>query len=537
MTEPPLSPSPPQQPSTAGVSDCLASSPFDRVGADIVLRTADGVDFRVYSHVLVLASSFFDAMLSLPQPESQSEQAAGRPIITVTEDSKTIETLLRICYPIDKEETSRSLTEIEQALKAAIKYDMALPLTVLRKALIAAAPDAPKQAWATACRTGLEDAARHAATLMLPYQPLNLTPDDIEGVTAAEYYRVREFHRLGGVVDPNFCLLSPLPQAAAPDGDASMRPSESTTSSPPHESFPYMPYTDLICVSSDDVEFHVHRGTLSAASPILHEKIQALSTAADAPVSLQLEDRGVVLSVLFKMCYPVNLDEPALSSDLYTFADVLSSAQKYQMEGVCRALKRQWHDLARAEPLHAYFLAIHAGWKKCAEDAARCLAFVPLDGAYFHAMESMPAVTYHKLLVYHNTSAVAIQRHFSDNGCYGSFVELRDARTFSGMHLTASGRVDCNAGSLLEGIAGTASGRYYNVRDYESHIRSLRDVFKSMPNVSLEPFDAPGPQSTLKAKVKRGKKAKRKFAATGHPLTSYPSVDPSHRYDRCFTLA
>lgn len=37
----------------------VASAPFNKPSADVILRTSDGVDFHVHKMLLSLASSFF----------------------------------------------------------------------------------------------------------------------------------------------------------------------------------------------------------------------------------------------------------------------------------------------------------------------------------------------------------------------------------------------------------------------------------------------------------------------------------------------
>ena len=267
-----------------------APCPFDRPGADIILQASDMVNFRVYSSVLILASSFFETMLSLPQASAREQDSEnGIPVIPVTEDSETLEALLRICYPIDKADSNRSILQIEKTLKAAIKYDMALPITVLRKELLAAVESAPVQAWAAACRTGSEEVARRAASTLLARGPLQIALEDIEGVSAGDYFRLREFHRMGGNFDYIFRLLTPSPTLVPPHLQASL-PSDC------HISPKEMPLSDLTLISSDGMEFRVNRWVVSVASPVIHERIQAQTSQSEVPAYLQLEVSGDVLS-------------------------------------------------------------------------------------------------------------------------------------------------------------------------------------------------------------------------------------------------
>ena len=158
-TEPPS----PAAPSTPSKEPTTAPHPFDRTHADIILRTSDLVDFHVFSQVLIAASPFFEGMFDIPQPPPNQQQLKyGRPIIEVSEESMALETVLRICYPINNS-SEWSLEEIEPALLAAMKYEMELPTTVLMMRLKSLIPTSPLQVWAIACRLRLEEIASIAA--------------------------------------------------------------------------------------------------------------------------------------------------------------------------------------------------------------------------------------------------------------------------------------------------------------------------------------------------------------------------------------
>ena len=84
-----------------------AKAPFDHAAADIILRSSDGVDSCVLKLSLSLASSFFETLFNLPNPNLPQSPEANKdqefrdhlPVIPVTEDSKTLDLLLRFCYP------------------------------------------------------------------------------------------------------------------------------------------------------------------------------------------------------------------------------------------------------------------------------------------------------------------------------------------------------------------------------------------------------------------------------------------------------
>src|ERR1700735_106632 len=80
-----------------------ADVPFNKVKADVILRSADNVDLRFFKLLLSLASSFFDDMFTLPQApkgHDSNERKDGLPVVQVTEEKKTLEMLLLMCYPM-----------------------------------------------------------------------------------------------------------------------------------------------------------------------------------------------------------------------------------------------------------------------------------------------------------------------------------------------------------------------------------------------------------------------------------------------------
>ncbi len=427
---PPISPCPPDAPRPA-------PSPFDKSSADIVLRTADRVDYRVHTQTLTVASPVFAMILSLSHsnsPDSGGETANVRPVIDVTEDSQALEALLRICYPVEKQKRSRTLKEVEYALAAAIKYGMPLPIAVLKEEFKAIAVSRTSlSAYAAACRLGLEDLARWSAELVGDMSDGQLYRlKDEEGVTAGHYFRLREFRRFKLRGPVGFCLLTP---GSSPTGIE--HPSGLDTAAiPPHEHFPNMPFPDLVCRSSDGVEFQVHRGIISAASSTLCEKITKIvgqttttqTTQADGaspsvsylPI-LQLDERGTVLAVVLRMCYPATVELP---SDIQDYADVLAAARKYGMERISRKVQKRWRGVVQNAPIRGYFVAAIAGWQEGAQDAARFLTDEQaLDGRYTSEMEHASARIYHQLIWYHTRyNAVANQVPSSLKSAYHPFL-------------------------------------------------------------------------------------------------------------------
>ena len=106
-----------------------AAAPFDHAKADIILRSSDNVDFRVFRLFLSLASPFFETLFDIPQPaeaDANQELRDGLPVVSVAEDSKTLDALLRFCYPCTLADDPKLevLQDAVDILEAARKYSL-----------------------------------------------------------------------------------------------------------------------------------------------------------------------------------------------------------------------------------------------------------------------------------------------------------------------------------------------------------------------------------------------------------------------------
>ncbi|KAG6370514.1 hypothetical protein JVT61DRAFT_11295 [Boletus reticuloceps] len=106
-----------------------AAAPFDHAKADIILRSSDNIDFRVFKLFLSLASPFFETLFDIPQPAEASEDQEvkdGLAVVPVIEDSKTVDALLRFCYPctLADDPTLDVLQDALDVLEAARKYSL-----------------------------------------------------------------------------------------------------------------------------------------------------------------------------------------------------------------------------------------------------------------------------------------------------------------------------------------------------------------------------------------------------------------------------
>ncbi|KAF8555639.1 hypothetical protein OG21DRAFT_1483687, partial [Imleria badia] len=117
-----------------------AAAPFDHEKADIILRSSDNIDFRVFKLFLSLASPFFETLFDIPQPDEENgdqEIKDGLVVIPVTEDGKTLDALLRFCYPctLADDPNIEVLKDAMDVLEAARKYSLDVIETKARKAI------------------------------------------------------------------------------------------------------------------------------------------------------------------------------------------------------------------------------------------------------------------------------------------------------------------------------------------------------------------------------------------------------------------
>ncbi|KAI0794291.1 hypothetical protein C8Q74DRAFT_1365774 [Fomes fomentarius] len=401
-----------------------APAPFNKSNADIILRTSDLIDFHVFSQVLTAASSFFEGMFEMPQPPSeQQELKLGRPIIPVSEDSVVIETLLRICYPIVYKPRERTLEEIESALRAAMKYEMELPTTVLLADLKKVLSTQPTRVWAIACRLGLEDVAREVAMRYCPTRmryylvPMfhgpsmfyGLAPSDLwtppdfdilgemEGITAGDVYRMHEFCRLKGRVSPQFQFLTPLASTTIPHSGANKQEEPPDIIADVQQRLDTLPHHDLVVCSSDDVRFPVHRAVFRTSPSSISEaiEIQGAASSNSLPV-LRFAETGVIVAALLRFCYQV-IFQSSFKPTLPQLARLLAAAERHELAFIHSLLKRLWSVAAKEEPLRAYCLAMQAGHAACAKEAAQHALDKPLDGVYVPEFEHTSGLAYHRL--------------------------------------------------------------------------------------------------------------------------------------------
>ncbi|KAH8093255.1 hypothetical protein BXZ70DRAFT_389895 [Cristinia sonorae] len=195
--------------SPSGVEATLAPkdapAPFNKLGANIILRTIDFVDFRVREGILVEASSFFDDMFSLPPlPEGSGRKRKGRddqeyrddvPVIPVTETSRTLNNLLRFCYPVENPRLA-SADEICESLEASKKYLMEQAERDIKLQFADHVIREPLKLYVLSARRTWKDEMKVAAKgcLAVPF-PIGTWIPEMEFMGAGPYMRLQAYHK------------------------------------------------------------------------------------------------------------------------------------------------------------------------------------------------------------------------------------------------------------------------------------------------------------------------------------------------------
>ncbi|KAJ7115776.1 hypothetical protein C8R44DRAFT_213594 [Mycena epipterygia] len=159
-----------------------ANTPFsgetevDAIPADLILRTADSVDFHVHKAIISFVSPVFRDMLGFEPDEFKN----GTPIVRVHEPSEALEILLPICYPFLPNSQPATLGGVESALNAAEKYQIPAAVEALQVTLITFVDTQPYQVFGIALRRGLVDAVNAAALATLEEPFLSKRNDMLE---------------------------------------------------------------------------------------------------------------------------------------------------------------------------------------------------------------------------------------------------------------------------------------------------------------------------------------------------------------------
>ncbi|KAJ6564894.1 hypothetical protein DFH09DRAFT_1363900 [Mycena vulgaris] len=175
-------------------SSLIPGPPFNDPDADVILRSSDGIDFRVHRVILSQASPFFKNMFPLPQPNSEPEL----PTISMAESSSVLEEVLRFWYPGAVPVAVRTLDKFrEMAEILFLKYDMQFLVPRAKRDLRDYMAEDPVAVFAIACRLSWKDIALDSAksTLRIPLRTFEAhRPAYLAYISADTFYTLLHYH-------------------------------------------------------------------------------------------------------------------------------------------------------------------------------------------------------------------------------------------------------------------------------------------------------------------------------------------------------
>ncbi|EIM86434.1 uncharacterized protein STEHIDRAFT_156748 [Stereum hirsutum FP-91666 SS1] len=200
---------------TAATTEIKIPALFEDPSADVILRTSDGVDLRVYKLILSLSSPVFQTMLTLPQPPSDNTSTPTNPVIGMTEPSSVLIPLIRACYParreheLDATDTAHPGGQtasgkpnhdlIREILEAARKYDIAAFDSTASALLHGFIEGDPIAVYATAARFSLKSVAAAAAKQTLKSKFMtHRSAEAMNYMTPVQLYDLLQYHRRCG---------------------------------------------------------------------------------------------------------------------------------------------------------------------------------------------------------------------------------------------------------------------------------------------------------------------------------------------------
>lgn len=97
--------------------------PFNDDDADYIIRSQDGVDFRVHRYMLSRASTVLTDMFPVPRGLHNSSLDVQLPVVDLPEGCELLDFLFRCIYDLDLRDF-QTWGLVQPLLDAAIKYDV-----------------------------------------------------------------------------------------------------------------------------------------------------------------------------------------------------------------------------------------------------------------------------------------------------------------------------------------------------------------------------------------------------------------------------
>ncbi|KAH8088990.1 hypothetical protein BXZ70DRAFT_503421 [Cristinia sonorae] len=387
-----------------------ANPPFDRDDADILFRTSDLVDFSIHKLILSISSPVFADMFSLAtsnHPDDWTNEN-GVTIVTVSESSRVLELLLRFLYPVENPSVG-TLAEIADVLEVANKYEVSFLITSMTAALHSFLETEPLRVFAVACRLGMEDDAKLAATHALALVESTALGfhfvDEMKDISAGAYYRLVRFLKHGPGGPPEYSsFIRPHPHD--PDRgalevvhpDSPDRVLKAWTAMNLFTSHP----ADVVIRCSDGGQLPAHKLVVSLMSPVLDEQMKLLT---DPMPILDVSEPSYIVQHLLRSCYGFTCGDYAFARYMERTNPVVHlvhAARKYKMSRTIENVRRTIPQYADCSPELSYFNAAKLGW---VDEARRTAMAWSQSGDfkeqnYYSQLETVPAKAYFALLKY-----------------------------------------------------------------------------------------------------------------------------------------
>ncbi|KAG8988665.1 hypothetical protein FRB90_002605 [Tulasnella sp. 427] len=190
------------------------SAPFDLLSpGDCILQSKEGIQFKVFRQILILASAVMADMFSLPQGKAKAEldQMASDhlPVILLDEDAETINGLLLLLYPTTLPKT----LGVHLALKLAQVHDKYLIPPARLRLLVATLygsrenlKETPlefyKLAWQLEMLEEAKIASRFTHSISLKDLYTGLSPEHFQSIMDLRRRREECLDDLIGVLEP-----------------------------------------------------------------------------------------------------------------------------------------------------------------------------------------------------------------------------------------------------------------------------------------------------------------------------------------------
>ena len=403
-------------------SKFVVSSPFDSEDdADFVLRASGGEQFFVYRSILSVSSPVFRDMLSWDTSQDQP-RTLKHPVVQLSEDCVTIDTLLRICYPV-RNPSFKNFSDVDRSLRAANKYQMDYCVEVIDKALSESDHELCRSwneigfGFTIACRWDLKGYIRKISTTFgnkanverghlyahssffdfdNPYTGAKgIYYDCMHDIPAGALYRLLKLVRNTAERKMKELWTASNHYARSPPRISFEQEKQITF----HFEVPNVIQhgRDVTLKSCDGITFFVHSHVISASSALFEDiDIPNLgpASAVDVPID------AITLSFILHVCYHED-GTPWTSFDdlgIQQAETVFLTALRLKVIRAREFMASYLRSSIKSQPMRAFLVAARFGLDDVTQEAAVYIAQRNLAHQYHPEMEKTEAKHYYALL-------------------------------------------------------------------------------------------------------------------------------------------